>query len=59
MKSHKKIFLFTILNSDNQRPQLQTVNSVNTSYLPINKLDRYIEQSNENKYLMLIFTEEG
>ena len=36
-----------------------TVNSVNPLYVIINKINGYIEESNENKYLTLVPTDES
>ena len=35
------------------------INSVNPLYLTINKVNGYIEESNENKYLTLVSTDES
>ena len=36
-----------------------TINSVNPLYLAINKINRYIEKVNENKYLTIDPADEG
>ena len=51
MKIHKNTFLFTTLD--------MSVNSVIPLYLIINEINGYIEESNGNKYLMLVSTDES
>ena len=53
MKSHTKIFLFTILGIWQSR---KTYNSVNPLYLMFNKINGYFEEINRNNYLTLIPT---
>ena len=55
-KSYQNIDIYyngyiTMKNSDHVK-----INSVNPLYLIINEVDRYIEESNENKYLTLVST---
>ena len=38
---------------------MQKTNCVNPSYLIINKLNGYVEESNENKYFTLVHTNES
>ena len=52
MKSHTKIFLFITLD------RWQLINSVNHLCVIINKTNRCIEESNGNKYLTLVSTDE-
>ena len=61
MGSHKKIFLIyyyieyvTIKDS-----KYAKINSVNPLYLILHKMDGYFEEINENKYLMLFYTNES
>ena len=52
MKSHTKISLFITLD------RWQLINSVNHLCVIINKTNRCIEESNGNKYLTLVSTDE-
>ena len=58
MKSHTKIFLFTILDIFTyfKDPKYVKIYSVNPLYLIFNKVNGYFEENNENKYLTLLPT---
>ena len=60
MKSHTRIFLFTILNTRRSKFQnMQKFNSVNRIYLIFNKANGYFEKISGNKYLTLVPTNES
>ena len=58
-KSYKNILIYHIEFVIIKDFSYRTINSVNTLYLTINKMNGYIEDSNGNKYLTLISTDEG
>ena len=57
MKSHGKIFLFTILQM--WRSKDLQIYSVNTLYFIFNKVNGYFEGINGNTYLTLVPTNEN
>ena len=57
MKSHIKIFLFITLHIKNLK--CININSVNPLYLIFNRMNRYFEEINGNKYLTLVRTNES
>ena len=59
MKSHTKIFLFTIWICSNQRFKKTKINSINPLNLIFSKVNGYFEELNGNKYLMLASTNES
>ena len=60
MKSHTKLFLFTTLDMRQSKNLHYTaINSVNALYHIINKINGYTEESNGNRYLTLIPTDEN
>ena len=59
MKSHTKIFLFTIWICSNQRFKKTKINSINPLNLVFSKVNGYFEELNGNKYLMLASTNES
>ena len=54
-----KFFIYHIVYVTVRNLSYRTDNSLNPSYLIINKIDRYIEKSNGIKYLTLVPTDEG
>ena len=54
MKSHTKIFLFTTLHMHSAK-----INSANSLYLMLNKMNKYFEEINGNNYLTLVPTDES
>ena len=59
MKSHTKISLFSKLDVWRSVSKHVKINSVNPLYLIINKVNRYFEEINKNKYLTLVSTNES
>ena len=59
MKSQTKTFLLTTSNLWQTILATQIINSENPSYLINDKINEYIEESNGNKYLMLVSTDES
>ena len=59
MKSHTKIFLFIILDTLTVKDlSYARTNSIKPLCFTINQINGYIEESNGNKYLTLVFTDE-
>ena len=58
-KSIQIFFIYHIVYVTVRNLSYRTDNSLNPSYLIINKIDRYIEKSNVIKYLTLAPTDEG
>ena len=58
-KSYKNIFIYYIGLVMVKDLSYVKVNSVNSLYLIINKINRYIEKSNETKYLTVVLTNES
>ena len=59
MKSHTKIFLFTIEHVTIKDSKYVKINSVNHLYLIISKVNGNFEEINGNKYLTLVPTNES
>ena len=57
MKSHLKIFLFITLHIKNLK--CIKINSVNPLYLIFNRMNGYFEETNRNKCLTLVRTNES
>ena len=55
-KSYKNIFIYN--NGYGTIKNYGKINSVNPLYLIISKINGYIEESNRNKYLTLVLTDE-
>ena len=58
-KSYKNILIYYIRYVMIKDSKYIKINSVNPLYLTINKMNKYFEESNENKYLMLVPTNES
>ena len=58
-KSYKNILIYYIRYVMIKDSKYIKINSVNPLYLTINKMNKYFEESNENKYLMLAPTNES
>ena len=58
-KSYKHIFVYHTGYVTVKNLRYIEINSVNLLYLMINKINVYTEESNGNKYLMLIPTNES
>ena len=56
-QSYKNIDIYYIVYITMNDSDYVKINSVNPSYLIINKVDGYIQESNENKYLTLASTD--
>ena len=56
-KSYKNIDIYYIGYITMKNSDYVKINSVNTLYLIVNKVDGCIEEINENKYLTLVSTE--
>ena len=59
MKSHTKIFLFTIWMCSDQDSKNIKINSINPLYFIFNKVNEYFKEINGNKYLTLVSTNES
>ena len=57
-KSHKNILIYYAGYLVVKSLSYIKINSVNLSYSIISKINGYIEESNENKYLILVLTDE-
>ena len=55
-KSYKNIYNFGYITIKKFN-DYKSINSVNSLYLTISKEDRYIQESNRNKYLVFTFTD--
>ena len=58
MKSHTKIFLFTIYVTIKDSKYVK-INNVNPLYLISNKVNGYFQEINENEYSTLVPTNES
>ena len=58
-KSDINILIYYIGYVTDKNLSYKKINSVNPLYLTINKVNGYIEESNENKYLTLVSTDES
>ena len=56
MKNQIKMYLFTILDSNNQIFEIRKTCTVNPLYLICRKLNGYSEEINKSKYLTLVPT---
>ena len=54
--SHKNILIYYIPYVMIKDSKYIKINSVNHLYLMFNKMNRYLEEINENKFLTLVFT---
>ena len=59
MKSHTKIFLFTIVYVTIKNSKYLKIDRVNPLYLIFSKVNGYFEEMNGNKYLLIVPTNES
>ena len=58
-KSYKNILIYSIGNVMIEDVSCVKINNVNPLWVFINKINKYIEESNKNIYLMLVSTDES
>ena len=58
-KSYKNILIYHIGYVTNKDSKYLEINSINPLYFIVNKVNGYFEEINENKYLMLVTTNES
>ena len=58
-KSYKKVLIYYNGCVTVKDLSYATINSINSLYLIIDKINRYIDESKGNKYLILILTDES
>ena len=58
-KSYKNILIYHIGYVTTKDSKYLEINSINPLYFIVNKVNEYFEEINENKYLMLVTTNES